>query len=545
MVTARRALAGIAILGVVVALVVIQQRRDDGADDEVVDGALAPIDDAGTTRQAAPTAAPETDETSSPPSTLSSDAEAVSACAQILDDARAFAEMERNAADPPVAEASRDQADAEWDNMKSRLAASPDPESFLTAFLMNRTEARVADDSSAQARLLDLGLRAADSDSPLLAWHALRACVEAEEYCPFPHLEQSLLEADQDNADAWALVATLRYRRGDVAGALDAMQDAARASTSTWYSTETMGMIERSLAEQTSLQNLSRVAIASTYGMAFPADSSQLMCRVESASSGAWGEACLAFGKLRGEHNESDLARLVGYRIREQTLTALGDLEGAAKVAEENALYVAGRIVGGRELSGSIYSIQTSLLATNPDRWPAYLRAFREFGEAEGTRVFLRAELPPLLERAGLLVRDGARECVAQVFEAPAAVGTVSTTFRDYPVEEYPLRVGDQLQLYARGQNGLSGPLQVGPGGTITLPRVRSDLRPDFPAIAAVGKTTAQIEREIVTMLSERDPSSASLEVIVTLVAPRSSEELQFEFDDALREAADRRDEPR
>jgi hypothetical protein len=153
-------------------------------------------------------------------------------CEQTVNDAADFAVMEASAANPlEASERSDDRLRSELSNLQRKSAGSGDPEHFLTALLLARPERRASSDPSAQTTMLDLGVRAAGSDSPLLAWHALRACVEAKESCPFAHLEQRWLEADRHNAEAWALVATLEYRRGDVAGALAAMQGAAPATT--------------------------------------------------------------------------------------------------------------------------------------------------------------------------------------------------------------------------------------------------------------------------------------------------------------------------
>jgi hypothetical protein len=539
MLTARRSFAGIVILGLVIALAVLQPWRGDAPAEDLADGALPPVDDRGTIQQAAPGAAAATNPTPSPASTTGG--EASGTCALILDDAAAFAETERNSANPPVAEPSEDQFRAELENLSRNLAGSTDSELFLTAYLLDQMLDSWSNNPRDYALLFELGLRASDSDSSFLAWHALRACVDAKEYCPFPHLEQGLLEVDRDNAEAWALVATLRYRRGDVAGALAAMQGAARASTSTWYWTETSAMIERALAAQTSLPYIYGGGAAFGYATtAMPNEASSPMCRAESETSRAWAEACLAFGTLRAEHNETDMARAIAHGIRERALTSLGDPESAAAAAEEYALYSAERIAGGLELSMSRNLLRNVLASTDPERFYAYLGAVREFGEMQGNRMFLRQELPPLLERAGLLERDGARECVAQFFDTPTAVGTLSATFRDYPVEEYPLRVGDQLQLFVRGAGGLTTSLRVGPDGAIALPNVRSSARLGVPVIDAVGKTTRQLRSEISAILSQRYPDSPSFEVFVTLVTARTPEALRNEFDDALREAGSR-----
>jgi protein involved in polysaccharide export with SLBB domain len=130
--------------------------------------------------------------------------------------------------------------------------------------------------------------------------------------------------------------------------------------------------------------------------------------------------------------------------------------------------------------------------------------------------MFLRQQLPRLLERAGLLERDGARECVAQFFEPPAATETASAAIQYYPIESYPVQVGDRLQISVRGSGARSGMLRVEPDGNLTIPF--------GPEIAAVGKTTGQLEREIATILSDED--GVSRVVLVILNAPRSSEEL-------------------
>jgi hypothetical protein len=368
--------------------------------------------------------------------------------------------------------------------------------------------------------LLELGLRAADSGSPLLAWHALRACEFAEEYCPFAHQEQDLLEADRDNAEAWAVAATLRYRRGDVAGALTAMQEAGRASTSTWYWTETTALAERVIQEQLATAYPDFVGSGLVAVAALPGATSYQLCQDVSATSRAWAQACLAFGALRGELNETMAARGLAYSMRRRALLALGDTEAAEEVARE---YELDRNLGAM-------GVWQALLMTDAERLHAYLGAVQEHGESEGRRVFLRQELPLLMQRAGMLERESAKECAAQSFDVPTAVGTLSATFRDYLIEDYPVQVGDRLRISVSGSSGQSH--EVGPDGVIATWRV--------PDIAVVGKTTGQIEQEIAAVLSARN--NQPTEVFVILMSSPSPEELRLEFDDALKEAAARRE---
>jgi hypothetical protein len=525
----RRTIAWITVLGLVIVLAVIQQRRDDAPAVDLIEGALPPTDDAGETQRAAPAAAPAISRT--PPRPPTSESEVSGTCARILGDAAAFAEMEGRAASPVrPSEWSNDRIRSELKNLQRSLAGSTDPEIVLTTYALDQASTAESNDPPDYTSLLELGLGAAGSDSPLVAWNALKACALAEEYCPFPHLEQRLLEIDRDNAEAWALVATIRHRRGDVAGALAAMQGAARASSSTLYWSETLTLIERSLAAQTALPFAVRLVPAydMTTAMGLPVQSR--MCQVESATSRAWAEACLALGTLRTETDNTILERGLGYSMREQALTALGDLEAAAEVAEEHALFSDERSAGGSDWSMWRARLQGALIS-NPGKWHAFIGAIQEFGEMEGLRQFLRREVPPLLERGGLLEREGARECAAQLFEPATALRVLSATFRDYPVEEYPIGVGDQLQILVSNQ-GTGTWRRIGPDGTITMRRISG--------LVVVGKTTGQLEREIATILSARFPAAPSPEVSVYLISPPSPEERRNEFDKALRDAGSR-----
>lgn len=528
----RRTLAWMAVLGLVIGLGlgVIQHRRGDTLAADHADGASRGIDAALAAPQLAPAATPASEPRAA--STAGAGNEA-GTCAQTLDDAAAFAARESSAANPvEVPEAdSEDWLPGELGRAKRSLAGSGNPEHFLAAFLLEQVEARSSapNASSAYTTLADLGARAANPDSPLLAWHALLACHEAKQSCPYAHLEQRLLEAQRQNAESWALVAALRYGRGDSAGALAAMQGAARAPTSTWHWGETMALIERTLAAQTSMPYAARMSHAFGVGAAatLPRQTELLqMCRVESATSRAWGEACLAFGTLRGERNDTDLARALSYSIRGQVLTALGDAAGAAEVAAERALYDAERTAG--ELSTSRGKLLTALIEADPARLHAYFGAMQRFGEVAGYRAFLRQELPPLLDRAGLLKREGVQECAAQLFAPLVAAGTRAAT------AGHRIQVADQLLVSVRGGRSLSTTVQVRPDGTIAIPRI--------PGIAALDKTTEQIEHDIAAMLHGRNPPS---EVLVILMSPRSREDLRLEFDNARRETAQAREESR
>ncbi|MEO8314149.1 MAG: polysaccharide biosynthesis/export family protein [Pseudomonadota bacterium] len=532
--SSHRAFFWVAILGIAITLVVVLLRPDDPPSAQADGSTRQSIDNTRTAQRVAAGAE------SAASIMVSGEAgdESAAKCTQILNQAEEFATRERDAATAIAGPIwSEEHWHAEVANMQRGLASSRDPEDFLAAVLLDQPERRADKDASAQTKLLDLGERAISSGSKLLAWNALRACDDAKQFCPIAHLEQRLLEVDRQNAEAWALVATLKYKRGDVAGALIAMQGAARAPNSTWYWTEMIALIERTLAAQTDMPYSQRMA--SSFGVGMPSQSNLLqMCKVESAASRVWGEVCLAFGKLRAEHNETEMAQTIAYSLREQVLTALGQRERAAEVAAEHAQMSAARSAMAQEPASSMTRLQMVLMETDPQQLHTFLGAIQQYGEVDGRRMYLRQEVPPLLARAGLLEREGAQECAAHFFAGtrPATAGQQA-------------QVADEMYITVRSTStGWSRAFRVRPDGKITLPSVPgakvavgSAKQPERE-IKVTGKTTEQIQREIATLLAA---DYRSPEVLVVLLARRSDAELQLEFDNARREAAERRSKPR
>jgi hypothetical protein len=537
----RRIFLVVVLLGIAITLVVILQRRGDHPSIAGAPGTTRhAVDLARTSRQVALADESSASIAVSNDGLLDSE---VAQCAQMLKEAADFVSSERNATRPLQAADPNDEqrlSEAQLANAQRRLAASSDPEYFLVAMLLTPPGRPTSNDASAEARLLDFGDRATRSGSKLLAWHALRECAAAKQSCPIAHLEQRLLEADRGNAEAWVLVATMKYERGDAAGALAAMQGAASAPTSTWYWPETIGLIERALAAQTEMPFADRLANAFGAGAsALPSQSNVLrMCNAEAPASRAWGDACLAFGTLRAERNETDMARTIAYLLRERVLTARGDRERAAEASTARALFAVERSSSGRALADAMQGLQSVLIEADPGRFRAYLGAIQHFGERAGARMFLRQEVPPLLERAGLLERDGIRECAADLF-----LGTRPAT------GSQQARTGDEFYITMRSASeGWSRRIRVGPDGKITLPVDRrahaaggNAAQPDVE-IAAAGKTAGQLQREIATTLSAQYQAP---EVQVSLLSRRSDEELRTEFDNARKEAAERRSQSR
>lgn len=414
----RRVLAAAAIAGLLAAVVGIHQRRGNEPDAPLADLQFSQPAGAGSAGTPVTATSPRSQPVAAP-ATATGD-EVDDACLQLIDEAAAFATREKDTAHPVRdSDADYERLLAELASFQRILAGSGDPEQLVAAILLDLGESRTSQDRAVHTTLQKVGDRASRSGSPLLSWHALRVCVMAREHCPFAHIEQRLLEPLRQNAEAWAQVAMLRHRRGDIAGALSAMQGAARAPESTWYWTETIALVERLLAAGTSMPYPTRMNWAfGAYASALSMDPAR-MCNAESASSRDWAQACLAFGTLRAARNETMLARSLGLVIQERALSALGETEAAAQVAAERAHRNSERTGAGIEVAIAESGLQEALLATDPVRLAGYLDAVRQHGEPAGMRVFLSKELPPLLERAGLKERDGSGACFARLLAPP------------------------------------------------------------------------------------------------------------------------------
>lgn len=412
---------------------------------------------------------------------------------------------------------------AELDQLQRTAAGARDPEMLLAALLLGQPGDRSAHDASRQTMLLDLGTQAASSGSPLLAWHALRNCAAAGNACPIAHLEQELLDLQRRNAEAWALVAMLRYRRRDVPGALAAMQGAARAPTATWHWPETVEAVERRVAAHTRITFPDSAATAfGAAAVAVPDLSAfDAMCKMESASSRAWAESCLAFARLRQEHNESQLARAVAYSTRRQALQDLGDQEGAEEARFAYELYSVQSLAGGRDLVNAGARLADILLTTGRPAFLDYLAAVRRSDELQGQREFLRQQAPAMLEQAGLSGREAARECIAELFLEPRPVGESRQE-----VLEHRLQAGEELRISLRDSSGarVSTPLgrRIGPDGMVQLAGGLS--------LPAAGLTTGQLQRDLAAALSA---GPQAVEILVIPIARLSGKELRTAFDAA------------
>jgi len=413
-----RVFAGALALGVLIAAGITLQRRGDTPAMEPDTSSPQPARNPGPHPQAA--AKPRSVDTGK-----SVNSGAAERCAEIFQSATELSIRERKAAYPLEGRDADEFAPsyADLEALQRNLLASAQPEYVLAGHLLIRPESPASVTAPPdKSPWRELTRHAIASRSPLLAWHALRECVTSQQPCLSESQEQSLLDIDRQNSESWALVAILRHRRGDESGALTAMQGAASSPTSTYYWTETLGLIEQALASHSPMSYRDRVLSVFGVGAAMaipPLANISRICRKGAATTRDWGEACYTLGVLQGMKNETEIARMFSYNLREQTLQAMGDVDGAAAVLEERAK--ATFDMGSSDLKTSMWTMQSALIESDPARFQAYLAAVRRFGEEAGVRAFLHQQIPLLLERAGIPAQEETRSCLTDLLVPPEA----------------------------------------------------------------------------------------------------------------------------
>ncbi|MEL7450319.1 MAG: hypothetical protein AAFN78_13985 [Pseudomonadota bacterium] len=211
---------------------------------------------------------------------------------------------------------------------RESLAVSTDPEHLLTAaFLSEAPGERLA--------LVERALAAAPADPHLLR-RAVEFCQQAggASECPLERWEQRLLDADSQNSEAWILVATNRYERGDHAGALSAVQQAAASPETRRYWPETVALANRALGAATRREYSAGIYDALSIAFTMVSDKRRRpMCESASGST-EWVDACLRYGETLERQARVTIDHLNGVTLQLQALQIRGDNEQLAAVIE-------------------------------------------------------------------------------------------------------------------------------------------------------------------------------------------------------------------
>jgi hypothetical protein len=215
----------------------------------------------------------------------------------------------------------------EMQDVRDRLAASPDPEHRQAAALVER-------DAQKRIELLHRAMNQS-RDSALFLWHAVHICARHREQadCPLEAWETRLLTLDGQNSEAWMLAATNRWRAGETDAALRALRRAGTAPVTRSYWPESVALLERAFA-------VGDMPFAERAGNAFGVTAMNLpdygpttrMCRTQSATSREWADACLAYGELAERQGKTMLETGIARAIQQMALEALQDDERLAAV---------------------------------------------------------------------------------------------------------------------------------------------------------------------------------------------------------------------
>jgi hypothetical protein len=275
--------------------------------------------------------------------------------------------------------------------IRGRLLASSDPEHLAAAAL-------IATEPGDRAALITQAL-ARGSSNPLLVWTAARICSGASgrDACPVDELSERLLAIDPQNSETWMLAAVQRLKRGDDAGALDALRCAGAAADSRIYWAETVALVERAYAVASDYPFTERALNAFGIGAAnLPryGDYSK-MCTTQSKVSTAWASACLAYGEQAERQGDT----VIGVSIaRSMQIAALKQLEDPARLA---AVLARQQQAQAAARGDPISIADEQLMLSTPGLLARYLDVLGQQGEAAAMRwkrteaARLRAELPP------------------------------------------------------------------------------------------------------------------------------------------------------
>lgn len=290
-------------------------------------------------------------------------------------------------------ELTQDEAEDAFNKMKSSLSARLSVSSSAEHLLLI---AMLEDDPVSRTALLDQAISRSPSD-PLLVWHAVRICSESGESAPclLRDWEQLLTAVDGENSESWIRIAANRYAERNYEAALDALRRAAAAAESRDYWTESVEVIERSLAAG------SDYAFPERAGMAFGLAAAGLprygdytrMCRERSAQSVDWAHACLAYGERLASRGKTDMNQSIASALQRLALEALGEADKAAAVQNR---YLA-RSQRNMAMLKNDYPTVERLTVSSPTLFSAYLARVRSEGES-AARQYMSAEVKRLLE---------------------------------------------------------------------------------------------------------------------------------------------------
>ncbi|MCH8136411.1 MAG: hypothetical protein IIB77_10570, partial [Proteobacteria bacterium] len=271
------------------------------------------------------------------------------------------------------------------------LANSKDPEHLLMAAL-------IGFDGQAKLGLSAMeNALAVDPDNPLTLWSFLDSCSlhPKAAKCANGSIEKRAILADGGNGLLWGKIADYRLRRGDTAGALDALINANTAPQFNGYFIEYVEMLERGLAAATDNPYRKRITNAIGIAAAMPQRFYHVFqgCKEQATESAEWSQACLGYGKRLERDGRTVMSTRFGIALQKWMYEIAGD---EARFAETD---LRGRLITEAMESG--YTDDGWVLLAYDDQVLAdYMNEWSAHGEFQALQ-FLQEEVVRLSKQPG------------------------------------------------------------------------------------------------------------------------------------------------
>ncbi len=226
----------------------------------------------------------------------------------------------------------------QWvDFAQKTLAQSDDAENRLVAALLGTVDA----EPTTYAQLHDV----MDSEprNPLIAWNYVEYCSGLYAPCGLASalVEQRALRADPSNGALWAKIAAKRFERGNRAGALEAMQQAATASQFDSFWIDHILAFERALRVVPNPNRRNGLIDAIGFVTVLPSSEVEIVrtCKQEAPRNPQWMDACLAYGKRLERDGRTLLNQMFGLAIQRNVMESAGDPIALMRVQDVEIRY--------------------------------------------------------------------------------------------------------------------------------------------------------------------------------------------------------------
>jgi hypothetical protein len=259
-----------------------------------------------------------------------------------------------------------------------RLADSADPEHLLVASYIVRFQ------DSAHSRKLLNRARAASPGNALIARNDIAFCLQYPDAqgCGTTDIDQRGLSADGQNGTLLLAIAARRAKRGDLPGALEALNKAATAPLFDSYYSNQVLATDRALSAASDLLPSERLTVAFGIVPLALEEAGFELCRKQLDSSNEWRHVCLSVASRMEEDGDTLVVQLLGAALQARIHRYNGDSQ-QADAADGRRAALRDSMAETAEL------LDEQILRDNPQLINRYLGSLTSYGELEASE-FIR-----------------------------------------------------------------------------------------------------------------------------------------------------------